>query len=53
MGMEVIAEGAETAMQASLLRGMKCDCVQGFFFSKPLEAEAIDALLAAKWHPQP
>ncbi len=47
LGMEVVAEGAETSAQIDLLRSMKCDCVQGYFFSRPMEAAALEPLLAA------
>jgi diguanylate cyclase (GGDEF)-like protein len=34
--LSVVAEGVETASQASYLHGLKCDVIQGHFFSKPL-----------------
>jgi diguanylate cyclase (GGDEF)-like protein len=45
LGMEVVAEGVETAEQFAELRALKCDYGQGFFFSKPLEARYAQALL--------
>jgi EAL domain-containing protein (putative c-di-GMP-specific phosphodiesterase class I) len=36
LGLEVIAEGVETAAQAAFLRAEKCEEVQGFLYSKPL-----------------
>jgi diguanylate cyclase (GGDEF)-like protein len=47
LGMEVVAEGAETSLQVDLLRNMGCKYVQGYFFSKPMEPAAVEALLAA------
>jgi EAL domain-containing protein (putative c-di-GMP-specific phosphodiesterase class I) len=46
-GLELLtlAEGVETAEQLELLRQMGCDAYQGFWFSRPLEAEAFAALL--------
>jgi EAL domain-containing protein (putative c-di-GMP-specific phosphodiesterase class I) len=41
--MKVVAEGAETAEQLTLLDGMACDCVQGYIFSKPLEPKKLEA----------
>jgi len=34
LGMEVVAQGAETNAQVKLLKSMLCDCVQGFHFSR-------------------
>ena len=41
LGCSVIAEGVETAEQALALSAMRCDDVQGFFFSKPLPAKDL------------
>jgi diguanylate cyclase (GGDEF)-like protein/PAS domain S-box-containing protein len=42
--LDVIAEGVETEEQLGLLRGLGCNYVQGFLFSKPVSAEAAGAL---------
>lgn len=34
--MTVVAEGIETREQLELLRGFGCDCIQGYYYSKPL-----------------
>lgn len=47
LDMQVIAEGVETAEQLAFLREHDCDEMQGYFFSKPVEADAFAALLAA------
>jgi diguanylate cyclase (GGDEF)-like protein len=47
LGMEVVAEGAETSAQVNLLKSLNSDFVQGYFFSKPMEPAAIEALLDA------
>lgn len=36
--LKVVAEGADTAEQANLLRLLKCDEIQGYFYSPPLPA---------------
>lgn len=41
MGVEVIAEGVENTKQFNLLKEMKCDMFQGYYFSKPLSVEEI------------
>ena len=39
LGMEVTAEGVETEVQVDYLRRLKCDEIQGYYFSKPITAE--------------
>lgn len=43
--MDVVAEGIETEAQAIRLRDMGCEYGQGFFFHKPMDAEAATQLL--------
>jgi diguanylate cyclase (GGDEF)-like protein/PAS domain S-box-containing protein len=45
LGMEVIAEGVETAQQRDWLRTVDCDFAQGNFFSPPVPAQAFAKLL--------
>ncbi|AJZ59277.1 diguanylate cyclase domain protein [Paraburkholderia fungorum] len=40
LGMNVTAEGVETAEQAAFLRGIACDKQQGYFYSRPVGASA-------------
>jgi sensor c-di-GMP phosphodiesterase-like protein len=42
----VVAEGVESAQQANQLERLGCRYAQGFFFSAPLAACAIERLLA-------
>lgn len=46
LGMDVIAEGIETAEQLAGLRRLSCNYGQGYFFAKPLPADAAEALVA-------
>ncbi|MDQ3280422.1 MAG: EAL domain-containing protein [Acidobacteriota bacterium] len=48
LGLRVIAEGIETAEHLARLRELGCDYGQGYLFSKPVDAAAIEALLAAE-----
>lgn len=45
LGMQVIAEGVETSEQAGFLRDLECEYGQGYYFARPLDAEAAGALL--------
>lgn len=38
----IIAEGIETEAQANFLKGIGCDIAQGFLFSRPLGAQALE-----------
>ena len=45
MGMDVVAEGIETAEQHILLRQLGCRFGQGFLFSRPVAATVVSAML--------
>ena len=45
LGMEVVAEGAETAAEVARLKSLACDYCQGFFYARPLPAAAVESLL--------
>ncbi|MEG4572464.1 EAL domain-containing protein [Microcoleus sp. N3A4] len=48
LGMDVIAEGVETAAQLAKLRSIGCEYGQGYFFSKPLPRDEATALMASR-----
>jgi EAL domain-containing protein (putative c-di-GMP-specific phosphodiesterase class I) len=45
LGLHVVAEGAETVIQWQHLRRLGCDEVQGFLFSRAVDADAFEGLL--------
>jgi EAL domain-containing protein (putative c-di-GMP-specific phosphodiesterase class I) len=45
LGVRVIAEGVETEGQLAALKQLECDEAQGFYFSKPVPKDEIEALL--------
>jgi diguanylate cyclase (GGDEF)-like protein/PAS domain S-box-containing protein len=47
LGIAIIAEGVETRDQLDLLAEWGCHEVQGYYFARPLPAEAIEPLLHA------
>lgn len=51
MGLQVVAEGVETAEQRQFLSDQGCDLLQGHWYSKPLDAAAFEAFaLQAEKH---
>jgi predicted signal transduction protein with EAL and GGDEF domain len=51
LGLEVVAEGVEEAEQASYLRSLQCDAIQGYLISRPMPAEDMAGFLAS-YQPQ-
>ena len=47
LGKEVVAEGVETAADASYLRSIGCEYGQGFYYGEPMAANDVASLLAA------
>jgi len=45
LGIDVVAEGIETAAQLAYLRDLACDRGQGFAFSRPLPPDDLEAML--------
>ncbi|MGR8929292.1 MAG: EAL domain-containing protein [Gammaproteobacteria bacterium] len=44
MGFSLVAEGVETLEQALVMKGLGCDIIQGYLFSKPLPAADVARL---------
>ena len=47
LGMETTAEGVESVGQLDILREQGCTQIQGYYFSRPIPAHQVAALLAA------
>ncbi len=45
LGLTVIAEGVETEAQCEIMRSNVCDEIQGYFFSRPVDAPTMTSLL--------
>ncbi len=48
LGMEVVAEGVETAEQVEFLNQKNCTLLQGYFYSKPLPADQFEQFVKSK-----
>jgi EAL domain-containing protein (putative c-di-GMP-specific phosphodiesterase class I) len=53
LDLQVVAEGVETREQADALRRLRCDYAQGYLYSRPITAEAAEALLQKEGNPDP
>jgi len=51
LGMDVVAEGVETKEQLDILRGLGCKYGQGYFFSKPLDAQSAEVFICESYLP--
>jgi diguanylate cyclase (GGDEF)-like protein/PAS domain S-box-containing protein len=45
LNLTVVAEGVEDAETVDILRRSRCDLMQGFYFAKPMRADALDIWL--------
>ena len=43
LGLQVMAEGVETAAQCAFLDGLGCDAFQGYYFGRPVPADELTA----------
>ena len=53
MGLDVVAEGIETQAQLLALKARGCQIGQGFYYSRPVPPEALEAILAVGRLPLP
>ena len=42
LGVQTIAEGIETKEQMEFIRNIKCDIIQGYYYSKPISKEEFE-----------
>jgi EAL domain-containing protein (putative c-di-GMP-specific phosphodiesterase class I) len=54
LGLGVVAEGVETERQAQVLKGLGCNVMQGYLFSRPLPADDFERWVSrARLLPEP
>jgi EAL domain-containing protein (putative c-di-GMP-specific phosphodiesterase class I) len=51
LSLNVVAEGVETKDQLDMLRKLRCETIQGYYYSKPLSAKDFAAFLFAQKQP--
>ena len=51
LGMDVIAEGVENAVQLTQVKALRCESAQGFYFSRPMDQRDAEKLILSetKW----
>jgi EAL domain-containing protein (putative c-di-GMP-specific phosphodiesterase class I) len=45
LGLDVVAEGVETAEHAAALKNFGCQFAQGYYFYKPMDQVAVEELI--------
>jgi diguanylate cyclase (GGDEF)-like protein/PAS domain S-box-containing protein len=53
LGIKIVAEGVETAAQATLLRRYRCHSGQGYLFGKAAAAESVPSICSSRAHEVP
>ena len=46
LGLRSVAEGVEERSEIEPLKQMGCDCVQGYYYSRPVDAEEVSSTVA-------
>jgi predicted signal transduction protein with EAL and GGDEF domain len=49
LGLKVVAEGAETEQHVDQLKQFDCELAQGYFFSRPVDSQAMQQILAKQF----
>ncbi|HTZ08014.1 MAG TPA: EAL domain-containing protein [Acidimicrobiales bacterium] len=49
LGIATVAEGVETSTQARRLVDLGCDAVQGYLYSRPVQAESVPYVITTMW----
>jgi EAL domain-containing protein (putative c-di-GMP-specific phosphodiesterase class I) len=52
LGLLTVAEGIETTQQSEHVAALGCDIAQGYLYSRPIEADAVGALVFARQLPE-
>ena len=47
LGMDIVAEGVETEFEAMMMTKLGCTELQGYYFSKPVDAHTMIELLGS------
>jgi diguanylate cyclase (GGDEF)-like protein/PAS domain S-box-containing protein len=50
LGLQAVAEGVETAVQAEILADLGCALAQGYHFARPMDADALSDMLGRQAH---
>ena len=53
LSLSVVAEGVESADQLQQLKQLRCEIIQGYYYSKPLSAADFTQFLQGQKHNEP
>jgi len=52
LGLTVVAEGVETAVELDIVAGIGAEEIQGYYYSRPLELPQLVSYLSNYFHPE-
>ena len=52
MGQKIVAEGVEKEEQIEILRQFGVDCVQGYYYGRPMPEDEFKDIIAKGWEEQ-